>query len=111
MGARPVELFGRDAAEADAADLALVPQRGQLCELIVDIDKLVALGDDAGGGVEAAQVDHVEPLDPERGEVGLDLSAQLLRPLGRDEAAARVRPPRPCSPGPGRRGRAPARRG
>ena len=89
-GSGLVELLGRDAAEADAADLARVPQRGQLGQLVVDVDELVALGDDAGGGVQAAQVDHVEPLDPERGQVGLDLGAQLLRALGRDQAAAGV---------------------
>ena len=87
---RLAELAGRDAAEPQAADLARVPQRGQLRELVVEVNQLIPVGDDAGGGVQAAQVDDVEPLDAERGEVGLDLGAQLLRALPGDELAAAV---------------------
>ena len=89
-GQRLAELAGRDVAQPDAADLARVAQRGQLRELVVEVDQLVALGEDAGRGVEAAQVDHADPFDAERGEVGLDLGAQLRRALGGDQRAVGV---------------------
>ena len=87
---RLAELCGRHVAEADPADLARVSQRRQLRELVVEVNQLVALGDDAWRDVHPAHVDHADLIDPERGQVGLDLGAQLLRPLGRDEAAAGV---------------------
>jgi hypothetical protein len=89
-GQRLAQLVGGDAAQADAVDLALVPQRDQFRQLALDVDDLVALGDDAGPAVHAAQVDQGQPLRAQAGEVGLDARAQLVRPLGGHECAALV---------------------
>ena len=89
-GQRLAELAGGDVAEPDAADLAGVAQSGQLGELAVEVDPLVALGGQAGPGVEAPQVHDAELLGAECREVGVDLGAQLLRPLRGDERAAAV---------------------
>ena len=66
----------------------------ELGELVVEVDQLLALGDDAWRCVDAPQVDHADLLDAQGGEVRVDLGAQLVRPLRRNELAARV-PVRP----------------
>ncbi len=83
------DLAGRDARQADGADLSRLSQRGQLGELIVEADLLVALGDQPGPGIKTPQVDHTHLLHAERGQVDLDLLAQLFRSLRWDEPAVR----------------------
>lgn len=70
-----------DAAQADRTDLALVAQSGHHRELVVEFDHLVTLGTQPGAGVQAAEVDHREPVDAEAAQVVLDAGAQLLGPL------------------------------
>lgn len=70
-----------DAAQADRADLPLVAQGGHHRELIVEVDDLIAVGAQAGAGVEAAQVDHRELVGSEASQVVLDAGEQLFRPL------------------------------
>ena len=60
-----------DARDADQVDLALVAQLGERAELVLERG-LVTVGVVA---LEAAQVDQVHALDPERAEVLLDLVA------------------------------------
>ena len=92
-------LSSGDAADADRADLALVAQGDHLGELVVEVDDLIALGLQAGAEVEASQVHHVDAVDAELREIGLDRGAQFGGPLRggqRNAATGRRSARRPC---------------
>jgi hypothetical protein len=86
-----VQAVEGDAAQADRTDLALVAQGGHHRELVVEVDDLVALGTQAGAGVETAEVDHGELVDAEAAQVVLDAGAQLLGPLCQTQRPASAR--------------------
>ena len=78
-----------DAADADAADLALGAQSDHLGQLAVQVDRRRSIAT-AALGTEEPQVDHVDPLHLEAPQVGLDPGSQLVGPLRGDPAAPAV---------------------
>jgi hypothetical protein len=77
----PAQAVEGDAAQADRADLALVTQGGHGRELVVEVDHLVALGTQAGTGVQASEIDHGQLVEAEAAQVVLDTGPQLFGPL------------------------------
>ena len=76
-GEGPLLDVERHAAEADRPDLALLAQRDQLGQLVVEVDDLIALGLHAEREIEPAQVHHVDAVDAELLEIGLHGGAQF----------------------------------
>ena len=72
----------RHAADPDCTDLALVAQRDHLGKLVVEIDDLIALRLQPRPEVEATEVHHVNPVEPQLRQVGLDGGPQLGGLLG-----------------------------
>jgi hypothetical protein len=60
-----VDPSGKKGTRPDRTDLALVAQRNHLGELVIQVDDLVTLGAQSGPQPQPAQVDHVDPFNPQ----------------------------------------------
>ncbi len=83
-----LDLLDGDGGDPDPADLPLVAERDHRPELLLQRDGTGVLA--AAVLVHPAQVDGGQLLGVQAAQVGLHVLAQLLGPLGRDPATARV---------------------